>query len=181
MRETDVQHIVEIKDIESLEYLFDTYYRKLCLYAVSIVDSFPAAEDIVQETFIKLWNNKSRLSNTGSIKAYIYAAVRNNSIQYIKDNCRYQYEILDDYVDSIENIEFTEDDIEEKRRQIFIEISKLPDRCREVFELVVLSNMTYKEAAEELGIAPSSVKTQLSIAMKRLRESVHILHLLFFI
>lgn len=181
MLKTEEKHITEIKDIESLEYYFDTYYRKLCLYSLSIVDSFQVAEDIVQETFIKLWNNRERMSNTISVKAYIYTAVRNNSIQYIKDNCRYQFEILDDYVDSVENIDFAEDDIEEKRRQIFLEIGKLPDRCREVFELVVLSNMSYKQAAEELGIAPSSVKTQLSIAMKRLRQSFNILHILFFI
>jgi RNA polymerase sigma-70 factor (ECF subfamily) len=168
-------------NINDLEHLFNTYYRKLCLYALSIVDSFPIAEDIVQETFIKFWNNKSKVNYKGSMKAYIYTAVKNNSIQYLKDNCRYKYEILDDYVDSFENIEFSEDDIEEKKRQLYAEISKLPERCREVFELVVFGNMTYKEAAEDLGIAPSSVKTQLSIAMKRLRESFNVLHIYLFL
>ena len=121
MQTKDQRHIVEIKDIESLEYLFDNYYRKLCLYALSIVNSFNVAEDIVQETFIKLWDNKERINNSYSIKSYMYAAVRNNSIQYIKDNCRYKYEILDDYVDSVENIEFSEDDIEDIRKQIGVE------------------------------------------------------------
>jgi len=169
------------RDTEDLEHLFNIYYKKLCLYALSIVDSFPIAEDIVQETFMKFWNNKSKINQRGSIKAYIYTAVKNNSIQYLKDNCRYKYEILDDYVDSFENIEFSEEDIDEKKRQLYAEISKLPERCREVFELVVLSNMTYKEAAEDLEIAPSSVKTQLSIAMKRLRESFNILHIYLFL
>lgn len=175
--ETHIINKLENGDPEGLKHLFELYYKRLCLFAMNYIDSYTVCEDIVQECFIKLWDTRSSRVFTGSIYSYLFASVRNNSLQYLKVNNKHIYEEFENHTDMVYEADLSEEELEEKKRKIYEEIEKLPPRCKAVFELVVLENKKYKDAAEELGISTNTVKTQLSKAIKILKSNVNLLPL----
>lgn len=70
--------------IENYKKLFDTFYTSLCIFSNKYTNSLEASKDIVQEVFIKLWKEQIEFSDNDNIKAYIYIAVRNKSLDYLK-------------------------------------------------------------------------------------------------
>ena len=71
-------------DIKAYEGLFRLYYEPLCRYAVSYVHRMEIAEEIVQDLFYIFWKERDKLPVFQSVKAYLYGAVRNKSLQYIE-------------------------------------------------------------------------------------------------
>ena len=72
------------KDETAFEQLFKTYFKRLHAYAFTILRDEVEAEEIVQQVFFKLWERNENLSLTGSVSAYLYRAVHNESLNYIK-------------------------------------------------------------------------------------------------
>jgi len=64
---------------------FHAYYRQLCLHALHFMGSAEEAEDVVQETFVSLWDKKEQIETIKSVKSYLYTAVRNNCLTLIRD------------------------------------------------------------------------------------------------
>lgn len=157
-----------------IRQLFGRYYRPLVLYADEYLKDQAAAEDIVQELFVKLWEEDYllKIANT-SLGAYLYSAVRNRCYSYIrqKDVLRGTKEL--DHVDI--PVEWVADVDEERIDRVMKEMEELPDRTRQVVECVMLRNLKYREVAEELGISINTVKFLLKEGTKRLRDRLKIL------
>lgn len=157
-----------------IRQLFGRYYRPLVLYADEYLKDQAAAEDIVQELFVKLWEEDYllKIANT-SLGAYLYSAVRNRCYSYIrqKDVLRGTKEL--DHVDI--PVEWVADVDEERIDRVMKEMEELPDRTRQVVECVMLRNLKYREVAEELGISINTVKFLLKEGSKRLRDRLKIL------
>lgn len=152
-----------------IQRLFDRYYRPLVLFADEFLKDRSAAEDLVQDFFVKLWEDDYLLKVTAStLGSYLYSAVRNRAISFLqrKDVLRNSQElgVIDISVDVVE-------DIDEERMDIVMkEVELLPERTRQVVERVMLRGLKYKEAAEELKISINTVKFALKEGTKRLRE-----------
>ena len=152
-----------------IQRLFDRYYRPLVLFADEFLKDRSAAEDLVQDFFVKLWEDDYLLKVTAStLGSYLYSAVRNRAISFLqkKDVLRNSQElgVIDISVDVVE-------DIDEERMDIVMkEVELLPERTRQVVERVMLRGLKYKEAAEELKISINTVKFALIEGTKRLRE-----------
>ena len=157
-----------------IRQLFGRYYRPLVLYADEYLKDQAAAEDIVQELFVKLWEEDYllKIANT-SLGAYLYSAVRNRCYSYIrqKDVLRGTKEL--DHVDI--PVEWVADVDEERIDRVMKEMEELPGRTRQVVECVMLRNLKYREVAEELGISINTVKFLLKEGTKRLRDRLKIL------
>ena len=157
-----------------IRQLFGRYYRPLVLYADEYLKDQAAAEDIVQELFVKLWEEDYllKIANT-SLGAYLYSAVRNRCYSYIrqKDVLRRTKEL--DHVDI--PVEWVADVDEERIDRVMKEMEELPGRTRQVVECVMLRNLKYREVAEELGISINTVKFLLKEGTKRLRDRLKIL------
>jgi len=69
---------------EVLKYMFDTYYEELLIYSIKFVYDKGIAEEIIQDIFIQIWNNRKKLTINRSIKAYLYTSVKNRSLNYLK-------------------------------------------------------------------------------------------------
>ncbi|TAL78797.1 MAG: RNA polymerase sigma-70 factor [Bacteroidetes bacterium] len=175
-------------DITAFEELYKQYYIFLCLIAEHIVRNPSDAEEIVSDVFVKLWNIREKIDITTSIKAYLVKAVHNTSINYLE-----RPKISNKLTDSLSNSDYKllawDSDyplgqLYEKEIMIILDqgINTLPDACREIFILSRNEGMTYYKIAGKLGISVNTVKTQMKIALARLRENLkdYLMFLLLF-
>jgi RNA polymerase sigma-70 factor (ECF subfamily) len=176
-------------DIAAFEELYRQYYIFLCLVAEHIVRNPSDAEEIVSDVFVKLWNIRDKIDITTSIKWYLVKAVRNTSLNHLEKNktCNNLTISL-----SASDYEILAWDSDYPLGQLFqkeilnildLSINELPDACREIFLLSRYEDMTYCKIAGKLGISINTVKTQMKIALARLRENLkdYLMILLFFI
>ncbi len=164
---------------DAFEFVFLTLYNELCVYACSILKDRDSAEEIVQEVFLKLWENRLELSIKLSIKAYLYKAVHNrclNFIDHLQVEKRYAAESAIKRSDFVSPVSFDYpianiliQELDEKINQSILD---LPKQCREVFLLIRHEDLSYIEAAEKLGVSVNTIKTQLQRALSRLRENL---------
>ncbi len=167
------------RDENSLRKLFDLYYNPLCLFALKFVDSTEQAEDIVQDTFINFWNSRSYNNIHSNIKAYLFRAVRNNALYFIRKESKFRFEEIDNHVQNLIEDELPEDELKSLKDLLFKQIEQLPPKRREIFKAIVFENMKYSEVAERYGISVNTVKTQYSRSLSKLRELLDVLILLF--
>ncbi|MDO9341324.1 MAG: RNA polymerase sigma-70 factor [Bacteroidales bacterium] len=165
-------------DVAAFEMLYKQYYIFLCLIAEHIVKNPSDAEEIVSDVFVKLWNIREKIDITTSIKAYLVKAVHNTSINYLERS-----KISNKLTDSLSNSDYKllawDSDyplgqLYEKEIMDILDhgISTLPDACRQIFILSRNEGMTYCKIAGKLGISVNTVKTQMKIALARLRETL---------
>ena len=148
--------------------LYQTYAPTLIYYAGKYVDA-ATAEDMVQDTFLKIWQKRSFLFwEENGLKNYLYRSVQHACLDWLKHR-------------SIEEIYYNDDprllfDEDERLIRIYSQVEKLPAKCREIFVMSYLEERKTAEIARLLGISPRTVEAQLYKALKILRSL-----LLFFI
>lgn len=167
-------------DKDAFRELFDLYYKPLCVYAIKFIDNFDDAEDIVQSLLASFWIRYSKREFTGSLRAYLFSSVRNNCIKF-SSSIKTKPVGGIDFVQEADDVFRFIESADKEYSVIYKEIDKLPPHCRKVFDAVIVENMRYKEAAEMLGISVNTVKTQLSRALKQLRESLELIIAVFLI
>jgi RNA polymerase sigma-70 factor (ECF subfamily) len=168
----------ETEDLQAMKLLYEKYYAYLCTVAEHIVKDAHEAEEIVSDVFLKLWKLRNDLVFSVSIKAYLNKAVRNTSLNYIEKSKarKHKTDFLSD--GNIELLAWDSDyplgQFYEQELKDLIEssIKALPDGCREVFLLSRNTEMTYADIASELGISVNTVKTQMKIALSKLRNKL---------
>ena len=142
------------------------------------IDQLDAAEDIVQETFITVWENKKIYNSYQGLKAYLYELVQNKCTNYLKHK-----QVEDKYVSYVKTTgEETEGDYnlmqEEIYRELYMAVRELPEKCQKVFELH-LEGKKNDEIAEILGISVLTVKSHKQNAIHILKEKMGNLFLLY--
>jgi RNA polymerase sigma-70 factor (ECF subfamily) len=167
-------------DISAFEMLFKENYRNLCYYAEDIVKEKAAAEEMVGDFFLKFWEERENAEIRVSIAGYMYTCVRNNCLTYLdhlkvlqKYNAYATYAIKNSdllYPTSA----FPIDLLISKEIVLEIEnaIALLPEQCRAIFNKSRFEELTYDEIAKELNISINTVRTQMSRALVKLRESL---------
>lgn len=159
-----------------LESLFNKYYTFLVRFSLQIVKKEDAAEDIVQEVFIKLWDKRSSLEGVKNIKPYLFQATKNSSLNWVKSkkNNNQSIEVVEFSHSSGNNIEEYLA-FEETQNKINKALLILPQKCREVFLLSRNEGKSYKEIADELTISVKTVENHMGKALKILRTELGII------
>ncbi len=170
--EKDIVRLYLFDKQKGFKALFDRYYTDLCLFASEKTGDIQSAEDVVQSVFVKCWENDSISNIQSSLSSYLLVSVRNACFNRIKANKK---EYLTD-LSQLETYEYLSVSEELPDNDLIkaseFAIAALPERCRAVFEAVILENLSYAEAALELGISINTVKTQLSRAFSKLRQEL---------
>ncbi len=156
-------------DKKQFELLFKSHFQYLVNYATQYVQDSNTAEDIVQKVFITLWEKRATINPQQSVKSYLFTAVRNNCLNYIRDNKKYRSRVLDLDCGEFDIIEPETESQEALQKQIEHALSELPEKCRKVFELSRIHKLKYKEIAEELDVSVKTVEAHMSKALKTLR------------
>ena len=170
------QQITTLKagEVTAFEMVFRTFYQPLCNYAYSFVQDRDAAEEIVQSTFLNVWEKGDNLVIHTGIKPYLYAMVRNASLNVIKhEKIKQQHANLELAVAdrSIESVTHTVLASELETR-IQLAMEKLPQQCRLVFKLSRFEELKYAEIAEHLDISIKTVENQMGKALRIMREEL---------
>lgn len=159
------------RDETALSVLFDTYYEKLYLFAEKYIYDSDKAHDIVQDVFLKIWENAERLELTSSIQHYLFASVRNGCLNYLKSlqiEDRNNRKYAEAYIES-QNVDMVDD--EELLARVRQVLDELPEKCREVCLLRFVEGYKYAEIAARLDMNENTVKAQLHRGMERLKQA----------
>lgn len=167
-----VEHLKKGNEI-AYTYLVELYYEKLCDYASNLArDSF-RSEDIVQNVFIRMWQQREKLNFNISIKSYLYKSVYNEFVdQYRKDIAITSLEKK--YIENINsNIESSDNDKTERLIALVEkEIEQLPPKCKETFLLNKKEGLTYVEIAEFQNVSVGTVEKQMNKAFCLIRNKI---------
>jgi RNA polymerase sigma-70 factor (ECF subfamily) len=171
------QRIAFERDERSYKQFFLHFYKGLIGFAVTYVKTQEAAEEIVSDVMMKIWNMQAELACIENIKVYLFTAVRNTSINYLTKNGRYTHKDIDNIDVSLNFDIYTPEDIllrDEFRKQVAAAIRSLPPKCQMVYKLIREDELTYRQVAQILNISVNTVDRHLTIALHKLAESVKI-------
>ena len=162
-------------DVCAFEYFFKEYVSLLYTYALGFTKAKEVAEDIVQDVYAYFWNKRRQVLYTGSMYAYLQRAVKNACINrrlHEDVERKYKQEILFTEEEAFDWRD--EESVRELRQRLFDAIDRLPERCRDIFRQSCQDGLKYREIAEQMGISENTVKTQIKLAYKKLREEMNI-------
>lgn len=169
------KRIALYEDIKAYKELYYMLFDQLHRFSFSFVKSNEAAEEIVSDVFIKIWEIRARLAEIDNLKVYIYTITKNFSINYIHRN--YKNIPL-----SIDEMEIEPQVSVANPEELFISaeivnrirasIQQLPPQCRIIFQLVKEDGMKYKEVAAILNISALTVRNQLAIAIRKITATL---------
>lgn len=169
-------------DREAFDELCMRYYALLVSYArLFLKDDW--AEDVVQDVLYSVWQNCATLDDSNSLYKYLMRAVYNRSLNYLDKNKRLVH-LNDSYQEQMAelNTAYYHPDKspvirrlynEDLRKSINAAIDSLPPKCREVFRLSYIEDLSNREISEQLGISQSTVENHMYAALKSLREKLN--------
>jgi RNA polymerase sigma-70 factor (ECF subfamily) len=162
-------------DIGQFEYIFRLYYTPLCLFSAGITGRMDVSEEIVQDLFYIFWRERQKLHLFHSIRSYLYAGVRNRSLQY----CEHR-EVVDRHRQAVISSEESgspsdpHDMLEYKELEDLVNraLNKLPERRLRIFRMHRFEGKKYAEIAGDLSLSVKTVEAEISKALQTLRKEI---------
>lgn len=175
-------NLIKRGEISALKSLFMEISPSLIKYSLQITRDRYIAEEVVQDVFVNIWNNRDQIQIKGSVKSYLYQAIHNLSVnKQIQHNTQRHalnvlvseesWQYLEDHYHTDEFvIEKLEADDTEKLINSIIE--DLPEQSREIFKLSRYHHLSNNEIASHLNISVSTVKTQIYRALEKIKPQL---------
>ncbi|WP_167610198.1 RNA polymerase sigma factor [Maribellus sediminis] len=154
-----------------VEELFKQHYAELCSHVYSIVKNDNDAEDIVQQFFVDFIVNKRYKKVESSMEGYLFQSVRYAALKFLKHQIKNQHLQISDFSDVFLQEEHKKEN-SQITQQLDTALNSLPPRCKEVFVMVHVQNLSYIETSKVLGVSINTVKTQLKRGLNLLRERI---------
>jgi len=158
--------------IEAFDILFMKYHQKLYYFSYGFLKSGEDAEDVIQEIFTQLWENRDKLNSQYSFNSYIFTITKNKVLNVIRKKV-YENKYLDTVSAKQVLLDFTTDDQVDFKELLEISqeaIDALPPKRKQVYKMSRNEGMTYEEIATHLKISKKTVENQMSMALKTLRN-----------
>lgn len=170
---------------DAFEYIFKKYYRLMWTKAYLGTGDPIEADDLVQSVLSNIWERKLYQNIKGSLKTYLFTAVRNQVNDYHKLKQR-AHKRIEKYVETVDQFYLPESDTYKKyqledepdaqdllHQQLHELLNEFPAQRQRAFNLVYMQHKKYNEVADNMGISVNSLKTHLKIAVKTLRNKLH--------
>lgn len=154
------------------EQVFKGHFKSLHAYACTIIRDAEPAEEIVQGVFLKLWEKKEELTIRENVSAYLYRAVHNESLNYLrhqKVRMAYQSHVMREQKQNEAGKPAEKVIMGELEKKLDEALRDLPEQCRTIFQLSRFEDLKYKEIAERLGLSVKTIENQMGKALKLLR------------
>jgi len=154
-------------------FLVNFYHKKLCVYAYSLTNDRDLAEDIVQNVFMSIWNNRFKLKEDFVVKSYLYKSVYNEFIDQYRKN-KEVLKLDKKYIDALAEVVEEEDENSLNKLVTIVkrEIENLPPKCKQIFLLSKEEGLTNVEIAEYLNVSIKSVEAHITKAFAILRSAI---------
>jgi RNA polymerase sigma-70 factor (ECF subfamily) len=161
-------------DKTSFTILFNHYYKDLVAFSFGFIHNLAVSEEIAQDVFIKLWENRQHLEIDRSLKSYLLKSVQNRSLNWIK-HLRIRSE-FNNHI--LAHHPLSENETEkyllhsELESRLIIALEKIPAETAQSFRMNRFDNMSYPEIAEKLGVSVRTIENRISKALVFLREEL---------
>jgi len=172
IRENEIIRGIRQGDIKQFEALFRSSYASLVKYAKTLIKDHDTAEEIVQDLFFRLWQNKEKIKIESSLNGYLFRSVHNRCLHYIE-----HLKVVERHAQEMsfeQNItaESPSDVLYYKELQAKIArtIEKLPERCGKIFCMNRFEGLKYSEIAEKLSVSVKTVEANMGKALKEFRK-----------
>lgn len=157
--------------------VYSEYFDMLFNLANQYLMDQDEAYGIVQDSFIKLWENKRKLKKNSNLKNYLYTVVKNQCLNLLRERknqvflsngvadleSEYNYEALTEFADNAE-------DYEKMREEMHAAIEALPEDLKVVFKMNRFEGMRYKDIAQQFNLSQKAIEARMSKALKLIRE-----------
>lgn len=174
IRESDIIGRIRSGDKGQFESLFRSSYVSLVRYAKTLIKDHDTAEEIVQDLFVRLWQDREKLNIESSLNGYLFRSVHNRCLHYIEHNRvveRHAAEMAYRQTDSPESpseiLNYKE--LQEKIARI---MERLPERCGRIFTMSRFEGLKYSEIAEKLSVSVKTVEANMGRALKEFRKEL---------
>lgn len=165
------EHPIRGLSPKAFEELFRRHYEELFFYTCRYLWRREDAEEVVQDVFVHLWEKRREIQISSSVKAYLYAAVRNRAINHLKSRWAREVPLPLEAAAQLADKTAEQESGQQPLMSLLQQgIASLPEQCRIIFQLSRQAGLTYDEIAEELGISKETVKSQVKIALRKLRD-----------
>jgi RNA polymerase sigma-70 factor (family 1) len=155
--------------------LFIQFYSRLSRFVMGFTKNKELTDEIVSDVFINIWRRRKNMEEIKNFKLYLYVSAKNITFNYLKKLHRENLTDLD-------MVEIEPEDpfadpgtvmiTREMNLKLKAAINDLPPRCKLIFTLVKEDGLTYKQTAQLLNIAESTVENQISIALKKISGAI---------
>jgi RNA polymerase sigma-70 factor (ECF subfamily) len=167
------------------EQVFKSHFKSLHSYACTIMREPLMAEEIVQNIFVKLWEKKEDITIRENISVYLYRAVHNESINYLrhlKVRSAYQSHAMRQNIQNEREKPAEKVVLGELEKKLEQALRELPEQCRTIFQLSRFEDLKYREIADRMGLSVKTIENQMGKALKILRlKLVDFLPIILFI
>jgi RNA polymerase sigma-70 factor (ECF subfamily) len=172
--DSEITRRIREGDVEQFESLFRSSYVSLVRYAKVLIKDHDTSEEIVQDLFFRLWQDRNKLSIESSLNGYLFRAVHNrclHHIEHLKVMERHAEEMSRRQPERQENpadiIQYAE--LQEKIARI---LEKLPERCGQIFYMNRFEGLKYSEIAEKLSVSVKTVESNMGRALREFRKEL---------
>lgn len=170
------ESIIALKNnnFPAFDYLYNLYKERLYGFAVGYLKSTEEAKGLVQNVFLKVWENRAELDEAKSFNAYLFTIAKNTILNHFRkkaneqsyiDHLKTNFDLF--YNRTAEDIEYS--DLEEQVKKI---VDLLPKRRREIYLMSRTEGFNNDEIAVKLNISRKTVENQITLATKVLREKL---------
>ncbi|MBK7134492.1 MAG: RNA polymerase sigma-70 factor [Bacteroidales bacterium] len=161
-------------DKTEFESLFRSSYVSLVKYSRTLIKDQDTAEEIVQDLFVKLWQEKEKIKIESSLNGYLFRAVHNKCLHYIE-----HLKVVERYAATVVSGEadLSDDPSEilhykDLQMKIASILERLPERCGRIFCMSRFEGLKYSEIAEKLSVSVKTVEASMGIALKEFRKEL---------
>lgn len=167
-----IQQRAAAGDEEAFKKIYYLFYKKLYLFSLALVKTREAAEEIAEDVFIKIWQQKTQIAAIRNLRVYLYIATKNTSLNYLskkaKDNLTQPFDNIN--IDLFKSSSTPEELMitAEMYRKIQQQVEALPLRCKMIFKLIREDGLKYKEVSDILNISVNTIDVQMAIAVKKI-------------
>jgi RNA polymerase sigma-70 factor (ECF subfamily) len=172
--ELNILQALQNDDTAAFDGLFRTWYAPLVRYAHPLCQNdTDSAEDLVQQVFLKFWEQRAKLNIQFSIKAYLYRMVYHQALGQIRsEKTQQRYIEHQTYVMEPMSSPAPDEAGTELQQMYQTALQKLPTQCKQVFELSRFESLKYREIADQLGLSVKTVEAHMGKALRVLRTEL---------
>lgn len=182
---SDLELVAKLRKGDEAAYteIYHRFKRRLYIFLWQRTHDKELVIDILHDVFLSIWEKRAQINYESSLSGYLFSAVRNrllDAIAHEKVKKRY----IDSFYDFVHVADLSADNLVRSKEMSTIiakEISALPPKTRQVFELSRQSNLSRKEIALQLGISEQTVKSHMFSALKTLKLKLGSFILLLFL
>ena len=170
--EQDFVHRINVKEEAAFHDLFTRFRNYLVLFAMRRIDQLDAAEDIVQEAFVRFWEMYRDRLTTENARPLLYRMTRNMCVDRVREKPK---SVVDVEVMTDQLVYYFQPESEDDSKidLLMKAVKNLPVKCQQVLVAICFNEKKYKDVAEEMQVSVNTVKTQLARALKLLRENLN--------